>query len=156
MAIPPPTQPLDEVEMRWYVALWTHLADPPSVTAGQIGTGLLKLGVGVLLLTYRPDYMMEIAGGVPSVFIGVALLIGGALATWAAWRSHPGVEELGLRLAQAGLIGVFTIFAIILWDSAGRSFLISLLAMLVGMGVLDAEKRIRRVRWDQVHPLRDV
>lgn len=153
MTIPPPTEPLDPVEMRWYIALWTSLADPPSVTAGQIATGLLKAGLGILLLVSRPDYMLEIAGGLPAVFIGVALLIGGTLAAFAVWRTLPGIEELGLRLAQAGLIGVFTIFTIILWDSGGRSFLVTLLAMLIGMAVLDAEKRIRRIRWDQVHPL---
>lgn len=156
MTIPPPTEPLDEVEMRWYIALWTHLADPPTVTAGQIVTGLLKAALGVLLIAYRPDYLMEVAGGIPAVFIGAGLTLGGILAAWSAWRNHPGIEELGLRLAQAGLLGLFTVFAIILWDSDGRSFLISLLAMLVGMAVLDAEKRVRRLRWDLVHPLHTV
>lgn len=153
MAIPPPTEPLDEVEMRWYVALWAGLADPPAVTAGQIGTGLLKAALGALFLVYRPDYILAVAGGLPAVAIGVALMTGGALAAFAAWRNYPGVEELGLRLAQVGLLGVFTVFALILWDAEGRSFLVSLLALLVSMAVLDAEKRIRRLRWDLVHPL---
>lgn len=153
MTIPPPSEPLDEVEMRWYVALWAGLADPPAVTAGQIGTGLLKAGLGALFLLYRPGFVLAVAGGIPAVVIGVALTTGGILAALAAWRHHPGIEELGLRLAQVGLLGVFTVFALILWDAAGRSFLVILLALLVGMAVLDSEKRIRRLRWDLVHPL---
>lgn len=156
MNIPPPVEPLDDREMRWYVALWASLADPPAVTAGQIVTGLLKAAVGVLFLVYQPGYMLEVAGGIPAVFIGAVLVLGGLVASWSAWRLHPALEEVGLRTAQVGLVGLFTVFAFIIWGADGRPFLISVLALLVGMALFDAEKRIRRLRWDQVHPFRGV
>lgn len=151
--IPPPTEPLDEIEMAWYRALWRGLAVPRSVTVRQILTAALKIALGVVLLAAQPGFLTAVAGGVPSLTIGLTLTVGGLTAAWGAFRTRASVEELGLRLAQVGMVGLFGVVAIILWDGSDGLAATLIFALLIAMSVLDADKRIETVRWRQREPL---
>lgn len=153
VTIPPPAEPLDPREMRWYAAMWNALAAPRAVTVRQVITAGLKVALGVVLLAARPEFLLAVAGGVPSSIIGATLILGGAVAMWGAFRTHPALEEIGLRLAQVGLVGLFAVVAIIVWDGADGISATLLFAFLIAMAVLDADKRIETVRWRTTQPL---
>lgn len=150
---PPPTEPLDSVEMAWYRAMWHALETPRTVTVRQIITAVLKLALGVVLLVARPGFLLTVAGGVPSLIIGATLILGGAAATVGAFRTRPTLEEVGLRLAQVGLVGLFAVVATIVWDHGSGASATLLFAFLIAMAVLDADKRIETVRWRTGTPL---
>lgn len=152
--IPPPTEPLTDDEYRWYTALWNAVEPPRGVTIRQLLTASLKIGFGVWLLVNPPGFMVEIAGGfLPTAVVGIITALGGVLALVGAAAGRPAVEEVGLRLAQIGLLLTLAITSVVLWDGMYGRAALGVMALLVAMAVLDADKRIALLKWRPVRTL---